>query len=116
MAGLLVEAGYEITGAIKLVKVTNCHTNFSADTPSKAHLWLLNSCTVKTPSEDMLRHYVQRAVGNDTRMPVVLAGCVPQAASNAEWMHNGLSIIGVQQIDRVVEVVEETLKGVLNKC
>ncbi len=33
----------------------------------------------------------------------------------------GLSVIGVQQIDRVVEVVEETLKGmscgvILNPC
>ena len=27
------------------------------------------------------------------------------------WCHQGLSLIGVQQIDRVVEVVEETLKG-----
>ncbi len=26
-------------------------------------------------------------------------------------MTSGLSIVGVQQIDRVVEVVEETLKG-----
>jgi hypothetical protein len=42
--------------------------------------------------------------------PVVLAGCVPQAAPGASWMH-GFSVIGVQQIDTVVDVVEETLKG-----
>lgn len=41
---------------------------------------------------------------------VVLAGCVPQGAPKADFIQ-GLSIIGVQQIDRVVEVVEETLKG-----
>lgn len=41
---------------------------------------------------------------------VVVAGCVPQGAPKAEFLH-GLSVIGVQQIDRVVEVVEETLKG-----
>jgi threonylcarbamoyladenosine tRNA methylthiotransferase CDKAL1 len=41
---------------------------------------------------------------------VVLAGCVPQAAP---WLPDlqGLSVIGVQQIDRVVEIVEETLRG-----
>ncbi|NXE09760.1 CDKAL methylthiotransferase, partial [Lophotis ruficrista] len=41
---------------------------------------------------------------------VVLAGCVPQAQPRQDYL-KGLSIIGVQQIDRVVEVVEETIKG-----
>jgi len=41
---------------------------------------------------------------------VVVAGCVPQGKQNADYIQ-GLSVIGVQQIDRVVEVVEETLKG-----
>lgn len=41
---------------------------------------------------------------------IVVAGCVPQAAPKTGFL-KGLSIIGVQQIDRVVEVVEETLKG-----
>lgn len=39
-----------------------------------------------------------------------MAGCVPQGAPKSSFIQ-GLSIIGVQQIDRVVEVVEETLKG-----
>ena len=39
-----------------------------------------------------------------------MSGCVPQGKPDAEYI-KGLSIIGVQQIDRVVEVVEETLKG-----
>ncbi|KAJ7396759.1 hypothetical protein BTVI_142020 [Pitangus sulphuratus] len=41
---------------------------------------------------------------------VVVAGCVPQAQPRQDYL-KGLSIIGVQQIDRVVEVVEETIKG-----
>lgn len=41
---------------------------------------------------------------------IVLAGCIPQGAPKANYLQ-GLSVIGVQQIDRVVEVVEETLKG-----
>lgn len=41
---------------------------------------------------------------------LVLAGCVPQGAPKSAFVQ-GQSIIGVQQIDRVVEVVEETLKG-----
>ncbi len=41
---------------------------------------------------------------------MVVAGCVPQGAPKADYI-KGLSVIGVQQIDRIVEVVEETLKG-----
>lgn len=41
---------------------------------------------------------------------LIVAGCVPQGAPKANFIQ-GLSIIGVQQIDRVVEAVEETLKG-----
>ncbi|KAL6007754.1 hypothetical protein ACLOJK_033256 [Asimina triloba] len=39
-----------------------------------------------------------------------IAGCVPQGSRDLKELE-GISIIGVQQIDRVVEVVEETLKG-----
>ncbi|XP_066349158.1 uncharacterized protein [Miscanthus floridulus] len=42
--------------------------------------------------------------------PLVVAGCVPQGSQGLKELE-GISIIGVQQIDRVVEVVEETLKG-----
>ncbi|KAJ6664515.1 hypothetical protein lerEdw1_007172 [Lerista edwardsae] len=46
----------------------------------------------------------------EEKKKIVLAGCVPQAQPRQDYL-NGLSIIGVQQIDRVVEVVEETIKG-----
>lgn len=42
--------------------------------------------------------------------PVVVAGCVPQGDGFIDGLQD-VSIIGVTQIDRVVEVVEETLKG-----
>lgn len=48
--------------------------------------------------------------GLDQGKKVIVSGCVPQGKPDAEYI-KGLSIIGVQQIDRVVEVVEETLKG-----
>jgi threonylcarbamoyladenosine tRNA methylthiotransferase CDKAL1 len=41
---------------------------------------------------------------------LVVAGCVPQGSRDLKELE-GISVIGVQQIDRVVEVVEETLKG-----
>lgn len=44
------------------------------------------------------------------KKPLVVAGCVPQGSKDLKELE-GVSVIGVQQIDRVVEVVEETLKG-----
>ncbi|CAH0546444.1 unnamed protein product [Brassicogethes aeneus] len=91
MAGQLAAYGYQLT-----------------DDKSKADLWLLNSCTVKNPSEDHFRNEIESAKKDSKH--VVLAGCVPQGAPKSSFVQ-GLSVIGVQQIDRVVEVVEETLKG-----
>ena len=73
-----------------------------------ADLWLLNSCTVKGPSEDSFINAVRS--GRKLNKKIVVAGCVPQGQRNHRDL-DGLSVVGVQQIDRVVEVVEETLKG-----
>ena len=91
MAGQLAEQGYTLT-----------------ERKEAADVWILNSCTVKNPAEDHFRNEVERGLGNGKK--VVVAGCVPQGKPDAEYIR-GLSVIGVQQIDRVVEVVEETLKG-----
>lgn len=91
MAGQLAAYGYKIT-----------------EDASDADLWLLNSCTVKNPAEDHFRNSIKKA--QEENKKVVLAGCVPQAQPRQDYL-KGLSIIGVQQIDRVVEVVEETIKG-----
>ncbi|XP_027228047.2 threonylcarbamoyladenosine tRNA methylthiotransferase [Penaeus vannamei] len=73
-----------------------------------ADVWVLNSCTVKSPAEDHFRNEIK--AGREAGKKVVVAGCVPQGAPQSEFLQ-GLSVVGVQQIDRVVEVVEETLKG-----
>lgn len=91
MAGQLAAYGYQI--------VEDKHG---------ADVWLLNSCTVKNPAEDHFRNEIK--AGREAGKKVVVAGCVPQGAPRSEFLQ-GLSVIGVQQIDRVVEVVEETLKG-----
>ncbi|XP_065215623.1 threonylcarbamoyladenosine tRNA methylthiotransferase [Planococcus citri] len=91
MAGQIQSFGYKLT-----------------DEKEKADLWLLNSCTVKNPAEDHFRNDIQLA--QKLGKYVVVAGCVPQGAPKSNYL-KGLSIIGVQQIDRVVEVIEETIKG-----
>ncbi|EGD75297.1 cdk5 regulatory subunit associated protein 1 [Salpingoeca rosetta] len=91
MAGVLSAAGYEIVKD----KMT-------------ADLWILNSCTVKTPSEDTFNNAIRE--GQKLGKKLVLAGCVAQAQPRGK-MTQGLSIVGIHQIDRVLEVVEETLQG-----
>ncbi|XP_052741750.1 threonylcarbamoyladenosine tRNA methylthiotransferase [Bicyclus anynana] len=91
MAGLLAAHGYKLT-----------------EDKWQAQLWLLNSCTVKSPAEDHFKNEIE--LGQSRGIHVVVAGCVPQGAPRATYL-TGLSVVGVQQIDRIVEIVEETLKG-----
>ncbi|KAJ1547874.1 Threonylcarbamoyladenosine tRNA methylthiotransferase [Nowakowskiella sp. JEL0078] len=94
MAGLLAAQGYDII-------LEDSRREF-------ADVWLLNSCAVKGPSEQTFINDIRKA--KDGGKKIVVAGCVPQGSPRGpEW--RGLSVVGVQQIDRVVEVVEETLKG-----
>ncbi|KAI9200467.1 hypothetical protein LWI28_008402 [Acer negundo] len=91
MTGQLSAFGYAIT-----------------ENPEEADLWLINTCTVKSPSQSAMDTLITK--GKNARKPLVIAGCVPQGSRDLKQLE-GVSIVGVQQIDRVVEVVEETLKG-----
>ena len=93
MAGQLAEYGYHLL------------PDTAADS---ADLWLINSCTVKGPSQAAVGNLVSKARGSGKA--VVVSGCVPQGDKNASELQ-GVSVLGVTQIDRVVEAVEETLKG-----
>ncbi|KAH0777799.1 hypothetical protein KY290_009210 [Solanum tuberosum] len=79
-----------------------------SDNPDEADLWMINTCTVKSPSQSAMDTIISK--GRSAKKPLVVAGCVPQGSRNLKELE-GVSIVGVQQIDRVVEVVEETLKG-----
>ncbi|GAQ84969.1 Hypothetical protein KFL_002150050 [Klebsormidium nitens] len=91
MAGQLASYGYELVGE-----------------PEAADLWLINTCTVKSPSQSAMDSLLRR--GRAQGKPLLVAGCVPQGDQHLKELDD-VSIVGVQQIDRVVEIVEETLKG-----
>ena len=94
MAGMLAANGYSVI--------------LDHDRQNDADVWLLNSCTVKGPSQQTFVNDIEK--GRKAGKKVVVAGCVPQGSQQgAQW--KDLSVIGVQQIDQVVSVVEETLKG-----
>ena len=106
MAGLLAASGYKITG--KGIELYHGNDQSFIDSPLDAGAWLLNSCTVKGPSEDGFKSAIKK--GRDLNKVIVVSGCVPQGQKDLPELRD-LSVVGVQQIDRVVEVVEETLKG-----
>ena len=58
-------------------------------------MWLLNSCTVKGPSEDGFRNSV--AKGRELGKALVLAGCVPQGEKTHPSIQ-GISVVGVGHI------------------
>eukprot|EP01059_Diplonema_ambulator_P010058 TRINITY_DN20037_c0_g1_i1.p1 TRINITY_DN20037_c0_g1~~TRINITY_DN20037_c0_g1_i1.p1 ORF type:complete len:521 (+),score=80.12 TRINITY_DN20037_c0_g1_i1:45-1565(+) len=91
MAGLLVEEGYGVT------------ENFD-----EADVYLINSCTVKNPSEEHFVNEMEKS--RKTGKPTIVSGCVPAGDPKNPHFSN-VSVIGVQQIHRVVEVVKETVKG-----
>ena len=92
MAGILASNGYQIVSS-----------------ENEAHLWLLNSCTVKNPAEDHFKNYIMNA--KNANKHIVVAGCVAQSsASSADYLKD-ISVVGVMQIDKICSIVEETLKG-----
>lgn len=109
MEGILMNYGFRITpnqddAGEKDKYLTRKH-NF---TFHQIDLWLLNSCTVKDPSQAAFMHLVNKA--KEAQRPVVVAGCVSQADRNLPGLED-VSVVGISQIDRVVEVVESTLQG-----
>ena len=94
MAGALEAYGYSVT-------------DVEVDLPS-ADCAVLNSCTVKGPSQQAFMNMVKKC--QTLGVPLVVAGCVPQGQRDMPELQS-VSIIGTQQIDRVTEAVEQTLAG-----
>ncbi len=87
MAGLLKEAEFEIVDSIE-----------------EAYLIILNTCTVKTPTENAFFNQLEKI--KELNKLIIIAGCIPQTASKKL---KGFSLVGTRQIDNIVSVVEETI-------
>jgi len=75
MAGLLSEYGFKMV-----------------DSMEESHACLLNSCTVKNPSQEKFINQVAKARGMGK--PVIVSGCVPQGDRNLKGLED-VSILGV---------------------
>jgi len=70
---------------------------------------VVNSCTVKHPSETRAMNLVTSA--QEAGKAIILAGCVPSSDKKLAESLDGVSMLDVTQLDRIVEVVEESIKG-----
>ncbi len=89
MAGLLKEAQFQII-----------------DDPEEADVIILNTCTVKTITEN---NFYKRLKEVEEKYPykiIIIAGCIPQTEPKKLKKH---TLIGTKQIHNVVEAVEEAL-------
>lgn len=79
------------------------------DSMEECDACVVNSCTVKHPSETRAMNLVTSA--QEAGKSIVLAGCVPSGDKKLAESLDGVSMLDVTQLDRIVEVVEESIKG-----
>ena len=87
MAGLLEKADFEII-----------------NDPEQADVIIINTCTVKGPTEANFFKYLEEI--KQLNKQVIIAGCIPQ--TDPEKL-SGYPLIGTYSVNRIVEVVEETI-------
>ena len=91
MVGILAKEGYEIV-----------------DNLEDSDLTIINSCTVKSPSQAAFINLALKSKQKNKH--VVVGGCVPQAERNLKGLEN-CSIVGVSQIDKIDYIVKQTFEG-----
>lgn len=93
MAGLLKKADFEI-----------------GNTPEESDLVILNTCTVKGPTE--AKFWKRLCELKNMNKKIIISGCIAQTVPEEL---KDFSLIGTAQINNIVEVVEETLNDSIVK-
>jgi len=87
MAGIIKKRGYELV-----------------NNPDDAYVIIINTCTVKTPTENNLFKRLKKLPKNKK---IIITGCIPQ--TDPETLKE-YSILGTSQIDKIIDVIDETLQ------
>ena len=91
--GMLANAGYTIV-----------------DSPRQSDINMVLSCIVKTPTEQKVTKHLRQLAATGT--PLLVAGCMPKAmAGRVEAVVPEASMVGPNDLDRVVEAVGRMLMG-----
>jgi len=78
--------------------------------PADSDLNILLTCIVKTPTERKVTKRIKRLYASGK--PLIIAGCMPKAMqSHAEKIAPNASLVGPDDIGRIVEAVDKTLRG-----
>ncbi|MEM1922266.1 MAG: tRNA (N(6)-L-threonylcarbamoyladenosine(37)-C(2))-methylthiotransferase [Nitrososphaerota archaeon] len=93
MKGLLLRAGYDI-----------------ARDPKEADLNVINTCIVKTPTEQRIIHRIRKL--QSLGKPLVVAGCMAKAEPEVvERLAPRASLVSPRSITRIADAVNTALKG-----
>ncbi len=93
MMGLLKKEGYQIVNS-----------------PKKSDINILNTCIVKSPTENRMKHRIKKL--KKTNKPLIVVGCMPKTEQKVvEKLAPESSLIGPNSIHDISKVVEKTLKG-----
>jgi len=94
MAGLLSEAGFE-----------------SANVIEDSDLVIINTCFVKTPTEQKIMNRIRHILKNCPEKRLIIAGCMPEVMSRLLGsIAPRASLVSTHNITRIVEAAERTLR------
>jgi len=93
MLGLLKQNGFSIV-----------------DSPDKSDINMITTCTVKTPTADRMIFRIKELTKNNK--PLVVSGCFAKAEPNVvSKLNSSASLVGPDSVDKIVGVVNATLRG-----
>lgn len=93
VSGILEEAGYSVV-----------------EEPGSSDAAIVLTCTVKTPTQHKVLKHLESI--SQTGIPLVVAGCMPKAQQSLlERRLPEASLMGPDDLDKTLEVLEDTIKG-----
>ncbi|MGV8151067.1 MAG: tRNA (N(6)-L-threonylcarbamoyladenosine(37)-C(2))-methylthiotransferase [Candidatus Woesearchaeota archaeon] len=107
MAGMLVQAGFDVTTNYG---IPDSAWSKSPDSKKDFDIIIINTCSVKNLAES--KFFKEFKKWKSQGKKVIVAGCIPQA--EPDMLHNelsGIPIIGTRQIVHVVEIVNDAING-----
>ncbi|KAL7713808.1 Threonylcarbamoyladenosine tRNA methylthiotransferase [Entamoeba marina] len=84
-------------------------SNTPISSSSNYHAVIVNSCTVKNPSEQAIDTIKKKCDATST--PIVIAGCVPQADPKTCRCGKNCSVIGVDQLHHINDAIDKAVAG-----
>ncbi|OGI14841.1 hypothetical protein A3K63_03975 [Candidatus Micrarchaeota archaeon RBG_16_49_10] len=80
------------------------------DSPSESDLNIINTCIVKTPTENRMKFRIREL--SKSKRPLIVAGCMSDTEKKiVERINPNASLVGSNSVENIGAVVEKTLVG-----